>query len=109
MMQREAMLTQLGYVPNEALLKQLEEIESNTSGYDKIQKHIMDLHDHLKVDNSYVALSNSNKYFKIKVESPSPELAQDAHQKIEHFSEKFKVILQKVENKETYYILGFHN
>ncbi len=109
MMQREAMLTQLGYAPNEALVKQLEEIENNTPGYDKIQKHIMDLHDHLKVDNSYVALSNSNNHFKIKVEAPSPEIAQGAHEKIQHFSEKFKIALNKLENKETYYILGFHN
>ena len=108
-MQREAMLTQLGYAPNEALIKQLKEIEENTPGYDKIQKHIMDLHDHLKVDNSYVALSNSNNYFKIKVESVSPEIAQEAHEKIAHFSDKFKVTLNKLENKETYYILGFEH
>jgi hypothetical protein len=108
-MQREAMLTQLGYAPNGALLNQLERIEKNTSGYDKIQKHIMDLHNHLKVDGSYVALSNSNDYFKIKVESPSVEIAQEAHEKIKHFSDKFKVTLNKLENKQTYYILGFNH
>jgi len=73
-MQKDAMLTQLGYVPNDALLQQLQRIEDNTAGYEKIQKHIMDLHDHLKVDDSYVALSNSNDCFKIKIESKSPEL-----------------------------------
>lgn len=108
-MQREAMLTQLGYTPNDALLKQLEEIESNTAGYEKIQKHIMDLHDHLKVNSAYVALSNSNNYFKIKIESSSQELAKEAHEKINHFSEKFKVSIEKLDNKETYYILGFHH
>ncbi|MEA1982102.1 MAG: hypothetical protein U9N39_01055 [Campylobacterota bacterium] len=108
-MQREAMLTQLGYAPNDALIKQLESIEGNTPGYEKIQKHIMDLHDHLKVNNSYIALSNSNDYFKIKIESPTPELAAEAHEKVEHFSDKFKVTIQKVENKETYYIIGFHH
>lgn len=108
-MQREAMLTQLGYVPNEALLEQLERVEKNTSGYEKIQKHIMDLHDHLKVNGSFVALSNSEDYFKIKVEAPSAELAAEAHQKVQHFSEKFKVTVNKLENKETYYISGFHH
>ena len=108
-MQRDAMLTQLGYSPNDALIQQLERIENNTVGYEKIQKHIMDLHDHLKVDSSYVALSNTNDYFKIKVESPSPEIAQEAHEKIKHFSDKFKVTLNKLENKETYYIIGFHH
>jgi len=106
-MYRDAMLTQLGYSPNEALIQQLKKIENNTIGYDKIQKHIMDLHDHLKVDNSYVALSNSNDYFKIKVESKTPEIAQEAHEKINRFSDKFKVKLNKLEKKETYYIIGF--
>ena len=108
-MQKEAMLTQLGYVPNDALVKQLQRIEENTTGYEKIQKHIMDLHDHLKVDDSYIAMSNSNDFFKIKVESPSPQIAQEAHEKIRHFSEKFKVKVDKLENKNTYYIVGFES
>ena len=108
-MQKEAMLTQLGYVPNEALINQLSKIEINTSGYAKIEKHIMDLHDHLKVDDAYVAMSNSTDSFKIKIESPSTELADEAHEKIKHFCEKFKVNIQKLENKDTYYILGFKN
>jgi len=106
-MYRDAMLTQLGYAPNEALIQQLKTIESNTIGYEKIQKHIMDLHDHLKIDNAYVALSNTNDYFKIKVESKTPEIAQEAHEKISRFSDKFKVKLNKLEKKETYYIIGF--
>ena len=108
-MQRDAMLTQLGYAPNDALVKQLEKIENNTAGYEKIQKHIMDLHDHLKVDSSYVALSNSEDCFKIKIEASSPEIAEEAHDKIKHFSDKFKVTLNKLDNKETYYIVGFHH
>jgi hypothetical protein len=108
-MQRDAMLTQLGYAPNDALINQLQKIENNTVGYEKIQKHIMDLHDHLKVNNSFVALSNSENYFKIKVEASSPELAQEAHEKIQHFSDKFKVTVNKLDNKETYYIIGFHH
>jgi len=108
-MQKEAMLTQLGYVPNSALLEQLDRIQENTIGYEKIQKHIMDLHDHLKVDDSYVAMSNSNDYFKIKIDSKSPEIAQEAHEKIKHFSEKYKVKVDKLENKNTYYIVGFNH
>jgi len=108
-MLRDAMLTQLGYAPNEALVSQLKRIEENTTGYEKIQKHIMDLHDHLRVDGSFIALSNSEDYFKIKVEAPSPEIAQEAHEKIQHFCEKFKVKVNKLENKETYYILGFNH
>ena len=103
------MLVQLGYAPNEALIKQLDAIERNTVDYEKIQKHIMDLHGHLKVNNSYVALSNSNEYFKIKIDAPTPELAEEAHEKVAHFSKKFKVNVEKLENKETYYIIGFHH
>ncbi len=108
-MQREALLNQLGYTPNEALVKQLEDIENNTTGYDKIRKHILDLHDHLKVDNSYVAMSNTNNYFKIKIEAPSTESTDDAMEKIEHFSEKFKVNIEKLEGKNTFYIIGFNH
>jgi len=106
-MQNDAMLTQLGYVPNEALVEQLKRIQKNTLGYEKIEKHILDLNDHLKVNNAYVALSNSKDYFKIKIESPTPELAEEAHEKIRHFSEKFKVKIEKLPKKETYYILGY--
>jgi len=107
-MQNEAMLIQLGYTPNEALKAQLQKVIENTEGYEKIQKHIMDLHDHLKVNDSFVALSNSVDLFKIKVEAPSEELAQEAEEKIKHFEEKFKVTLEKV-NNSTYYIKGFHH
>ncbi len=108
-MQREAMLIQLGYAPNEALLAQLKKIEENTIGYEKIQKHIMDLHDHLKADSSYVAMSNSKDYFKIKVDAINSTIADIAHEKIKHFSDKFKVKINKLENKETYYIIGFEH
>lgn len=108
-MQHDAMLTQLGYSPNEALISQLKRIEKNTKGYEKIQKHIMDLHDHLKVDDSFVALSNSEDFFKIKVDSTSPEISQEAHEKIKHFADKFKVTVNKLDNKETYYIVGFNS
>jgi hypothetical protein len=106
-MQEEAILVQLGYVPNEALLKQLKNIQNNTTGYDKIKKHIMDLHEHLKVDKSFVAMSNSNDYFKIKIEAQSKEMKEAAHQKVQHFSEIFKVEIKKLDNKETYYIICF--
>ena len=106
-MQREAMLIQLGYTPNEALVKQIGEIIENTTEYGKIEKHIMDLHNHLKVNNAYVAMSNSSNHFKIKIESPTAELAEEAHEKVARFSEKFKVSVQKLEKRETYYILGF--
>ncbi len=107
-MQTDAILNQLGYMPNEALTGQVARIIENTEGFEKIRKHIVDLHKSLKVENSYVAMSNSNDYFKIKIESPSDALKTAALEKIEHFSNKYKVKLQKVEGKDTYYIIGFN-
>jgi len=108
-MDAEAILTQLGYVPNDALKKQLKDIQESTPGYAKIEKHIMDLNEHLKVNNAYVALSNTTNHLKIKVDSPTAALAEEAHEKIKHFSEKYKVEVEKLPNKETYYIIGFHH
>jgi hypothetical protein len=107
MMQHDAILNQLGYSPNEALMEQIERIIANTHGFDKIEKHMLELHKALKVDGSYVAMSNSNDYFKIKLEAPSPELTEEAREKVAHFADKYKVELQKVDGKETYYITGF--
>ncbi|MEA3374125.1 MAG: hypothetical protein U9Q62_10625 [Campylobacterota bacterium] len=107
MMKHEAMLNQLGYAPNEALLGQLERIIDNTASFEKIQKHIFELHKALKVDDSFVAMSNSNDHFKIKLEAPSQELKEEAYAKVMHFADKYKVKLQKVDGKDTYYIIGF--
>ena len=82
------MLKQLGYAPNEALFSQLERIINNTTSFEKIKKHILDLHEHLKVDDSHVAMSNSEDYFKIKIEAPSPELTEEAIEKVEEIAEK---------------------
>ncbi|MDQ1298331.1 MAG: hypothetical protein QG558_870 [Campylobacterota bacterium] len=107
-MTHDAVLNQLGLIANEALLVQLENIEKNTHGYEKIIKHIMDLHETLKTCESYVALSNSNNYFKIKIDATSDISKSEAWDKINHFCEKFKVAIQKVQDKPTYYILGFN-
>ncbi len=106
-MNNEAMLKQLGYTPNEALLSQFERIVNNTASFDKIQKHILDLHEHLKVDDSHVAMSNSEDLFKIKIEAPSPERTEEALEKVQHFADKYKVALKQVDNKNTFYILGY--
>ncbi len=107
-MNNEAILKQLGYAPNEALLSQVERIISNTKAFDKIQKHMLDLHEHLKVDDSHVAMSNSEDYFKIKIEAPSPERLEEAMEKVDHFADKYKVELKQVAEKNTYYIIGFN-
>ncbi|HEX5623910.1 MAG TPA: hypothetical protein VFX57_05680 [Sulfuricurvum sp.] len=106
-MTHDAILNQLGLLPTEGLLEQLDRIEKNTHGFEKIIKHVLDLHETLKTDESYVALSNSNDYFKIKIDATSEISSADALAKINHFADKYKVKLQKVEGKPTYYIIGF--
>lgn len=103
----EAILRQLDYTPNEALTAQMGRIINNTSAFEKIEKHIMELHKQLKVDGSYIAMSNSEDYFKIKIAAPSVELTEEAHEKIKHWCEKYKVSASKVDSKDTYYIKGF--
>jgi hypothetical protein len=107
MMQYDAILNQLGYTPNEALLEQVERIIANTHGFDRIERHLVELHKVLQVDGSYVALSNSSDHFKIKLEAQSAELLEEARAKVMHFADKYKVDLQKVDGKDTYYILGY--
>ena len=106
-MQNEAILRQLDYIPNDALQEQMGRIIQNTTAFDKIEKHIMELHKQLKVDGSYIAMSNSEDFFKIKIDAPSTALTDEAHEKIQHWSEKYKVSTSRVEQKDTYYIKGF--
>ncbi len=106
-MVNEAILRQLDYTPNDALNEQMGRIIKNTKSFEKIEKHIMELHKQLKVDGSYIAMSNSEDYFKIKIEAPSPELNQEAHEKIQHWSQKYKVDTTRLDKKDTYYIKGF--
>ncbi|MBU0633146.1 hypothetical protein KKA17_10935 [bacterium] len=106
-MQTSAMLNQLGYMPNDTLVDQYRRIKQNTVGYEKIEKHIMDLNDALKPIGGYIAMSNSNDFLKIKVEAANEALREEALEKIEHFATKFKVELNKVDGKDTFYIIGF--
>ena len=106
-MVNEAILRQLDYTPNDALKEQMGRIVSNTKAFDKIEKHIMALHTQLKVDGSYVAMSNTEDYFKIKIDTLNSELKDEAHEKIKHWSEKYKAEISRVQGKDTYYIKGF--
>jgi len=102
----EGLLTQLGYNADENSLKELENIQKNTKGFENIKKHIISLNDHLKPYDSYVAMSNSNPYFKIKIDTDNKNFIDEAKEIIENWREKYKINLKKVEGKETYYIVG---
>jgi len=98
----EALLTQLGYTATHGMEDKLKLIIKKTKGYDDIKKHLLALHDNLKPYDSFVALSSSHDFFKIKNETNSEEAKVYIHK----WAEKYRVNLEKVEGKETYYIIG---
>ena len=103
----EAVLKQLGYAPNEALIAQIVKIEANTPGYEKIQKHMLDLHEQLKVDDSFVALSNTVDRFKIKIDAPGDARREEAFERVMHFAKKYKIDLESEPGEDTLYIKGY--
>ena len=105
----EGLLTQLGYNADKNSLKELENIRKNTKGFENIKKHIISLNDRLKPYDSYVAMSNSNPYFKIKIDTDNKNFIDEAKETIDRWREKYKINLKKVEGKETYYIVGIQD
>lgn len=103
----EVLLSQLGYAKNESAMKQAEQVINMTKNFDKFSKHIISLNDNLKKMNAYVALSNSSDYLKIKCdENDANEILDEFHNEISHWSSKYNVNLEKLDNKHVYYILG---
>ena len=102
----ENLLIQLGYPVNDATLAQMNRIIENTKGFDHFAKHILTLNDEVKKFAGIVAMSNSKDYLKIKTDSKEPEEIEAFTDIVKKWSEKYKVALEKVEGKNTYYILG---
>ena len=53
-----------------------------------------------------MALSSSKDCFKIKNEAQGEEMIKSTNEIIQKWSKKYKIELEKVSGKETYYILG---
>ena len=102
----ENLLIQLGYPTTPVTITQMEGIIAATSGFDTFSKHILSLHDELKHYGGYIAMSNSSQHLKIKTEHSRAEDIEPFVAALEGWSEKYKVTLQKVEGKQTFYILG---
>ena len=103
----EVLLSQLGYSKTENSLKQMENIIKNTDNFEKFSSHILSLHDNLAHLKGFVAMSNSQDNLKIKgSQDTSDEIKEEFTQKVENWAKKYKVRIQKVSNKPTYYILG---
>jgi uncharacterized membrane protein YgaE (UPF0421/DUF939 family) len=107
----EAILKQLGITAiNDTLLNQVSAIRENTNKFEIIEKHIFDLHKKLEKINGYIALSNSKNYLKIKHHDSSNRVQNNEFTEIvTNWANKYKVSLEKVPNKSTYYILGLNH
>ena len=105
----EALLAQLGYTKTEQTLRQMNDIMANTSGFDKFSQHIPSFNDALAVEKGFIAMSNSEDHLKIKCDEDSNADNLSAFTTlVNHWANKYKLELKKVDNKNTYYIIG-HN
>ena len=103
----EALLTQLNYSPTEQSIEQMKKTIDNTKGFENFSKHIISLHDELAHIKGVVALSSSKDVFKIKGSvDTSKEIQEEFNEIVKHWSEKYKIELEQVGKKPTYYIIG---
>ena len=103
----EALLTQLGYSSSEKSVEQMKKIIDNTKGFENFSKHILSLHDELAHIKGIVALSNSKDVFKIKgSDTTSKEIQEEFKELVINWSNKYKIEIEKVANKPTFYIIG---
>ena len=106
-LENDGLLKQLGYSINGGTMRQLEKIIKNTDGFSHIERHLVPLNDELKIHQSYIAMSNTVDSFKIKNEATSSEIREEVTEIIHKWASRYKVDLEKVHSKETYYIKGF--
>lgn len=103
----QALLAQLGVHETPSSLQACERAIQNTKGFEIFARHIVSLNDFLKHTSGFVGLSNSNDFFKIKCsENASSEILDEFHKKVQDWAKKYKINLQKIADKDVYYILG---
>ena len=107
----EVIAKQLALGDSESTINQVKQAIENTKSFNMFSKHIISFNDRLKHINSYIALSNSKPYFKIKCDSTqeSKELITEFTTEVNHFANKYHITLEKVKDKDVYYILGRDN
>ncbi len=106
-MYAEGLLNQFGYSITSNSLAQIKRIIKNTKGFEHVQKHLVILNDKLKPYEGFVGLSGSKDYFKIKNTSSNQETISLVENQILEWSKKYKIKVQKVPNKQTYYVIGY--
>ncbi len=96
----DALLVQLGYTVTSGTREMLKNIIKNTRGYEELKSRLLSLQKKLEPYGSFVGLSSSKNFFKIKNENNSKEV----YSLVESWSKKYKVNLVKVNGGQTYYI-----
>ena len=102
----ENLLVQLKYPVNDTTKSQVENIAKETNEFFIIANNIFNLKDDLAPVNGLVALSNSVNRVKIKSLSSNPLEIEKFEEIVNKWSNKYKVNLEKVQGKNTYYIVG---
>lgn len=105
-MNLESVLVGLDYNVNEAIVKQGEVAIKAGNFNEPDLNHIINLHEKLKALGGFVALSNSQSVFKIKCESKDEEKLKEFNLDVVDFAKKYNFNIEKLNGKETYYILG---
>lgn len=108
-MNTEGLLNQFGYTVTPNSVEQIERIVGNTKGFENVERHLIALNDKLKNHLGFVGLSGSKDYFKIKNTSPDKSVRKMVEEMILQWSEKFKITIEKVPNKDTYYVIGYES
>ncbi len=103
----KGLLTQFGYSITASSEEQVKAIIANTKGFEQVEKHLVALNDKLKSYDGFVGLSSSHEYFKIKNTSKDENTVKLVEEMILQWSEKYKIKVQKVPNKQTYYVIGY--
>jgi hypothetical protein len=103
----ETLLTQLGYpLDNDALIAQAARVIDATPGFERFARHLLSLQETIKRWDGYLALSNSRDAVKIKTDAVRPEEIEAYRDALHQWSDKYKVTLEPVEHRNTFYILG---
>lgn len=100
----ESLLKQLKLSVNDNSLSEMETIISNTPHANKFFKHIFSLNDTLSHMDAFIAPSSSGSFLKIKLRDNGK--VTEFNDAVSHWAEKYKVQLDKVTDKEVYYIKG---
>ena len=103
----ETLLKQLKMDVTDGSLSQMDNIIDNTPNALKFFKHIFSLNDALAHVDAFIAPSSSCDFLKIKYHgSNNNEQSLEFHELVDNWKRKYKVDLEKLTDKEVYYIKG---